>query len=315
MKTTEDRRRAATRYETPKATLRWLGAVALTTLLVACGSGGPPEPEPEPAQQHLNAINAVRTTDSTCDGTDQPATEALTLNPTLSQAALLHAQAMAGQGGAPSAHGYYAVDHTHTAGYPAIYASLYFDLDSNRSPQERIDLIMSDPGTCLDLNFTGYRDFGFAVDDDYLAFLVATPRPITDAQFALNLINGYRAAGHTCGTVGDFPPVGPMVLQDDLITVSQTQAEYMLSIGEATDLDADERNPQLRVTQDTDYAWERLPWVYARFPNVSGFVNWLFNEDGVDWACALLMDPDIVDLGVGRAGSYFELLMAEPATD
>lgn len=227
---------------------------------------------------------------------------------------MLHSQAMADQGGNPLIVPFPA-DFVYLADYPVEHAYVYVDRLSSGTPAQRVAGILDLNPSCNAFNLPSFVHFGYRVVGDYLTIMLAYPLPGSAAQDLLTRINAVRAVPRSCGGPGSFGPSGPLQLLPSLVTVTQAQADRMLSIGEVSDEDADGRDTLTRVAEDAGYAWDLQVTAFGRFTTASVLVNALFADADRPDLCEAFMDPDLTDLGVGRAGTYWELFVGRPALD
>ena len=144
-------------------------------------------------------------------------------------------------------------------------------------------------------SLTPLEDSG--VVDEGLAPDLAPPPP-DHPPFAvemLELVNGFRAMGGTCGTES-FPPVGPLTLHPLLDLSSQLHAEDMAAQGYFDHSSLDGRTPGDRITE-VGYPWRAYGEnIAAGQPNAArAFSDWVSSPGH----CSNMLNGIFTELGVG----------------
>ena len=124
----------------------------------------------------------------------------------------------------------------------------------------------------------------------------------------LDAVNDARASGRTCGAV-PFGPAPPLAIEGRLTAAAQGHAADMLATGELSHTGSNGSSLKDRV-EDQRYQWSRLAENVAwGFEDVATVVDgWL----GSPGHCENMMDPDLTELGVGRADLYWVQVFGSP---
>lgn len=128
------------------------------------------------------------------------------------------------------------------------------------------------------------------------------------AQRVLDLVNDVRASGCDCG--GDYyPPTTPVEWNVQLEDAAQGHSEYMNETGNLTHSGAGGSDAGDRLLA-AGYDWSSFGENVAE-----GYIT---EEDVIDaWLnseghCRNIMDPEFMEMGVGKSGQYWTQVFASP---
>lgn len=128
------------------------------------------------------------------------------------------------------------------------------------------------------------------------------------AREMLVLVNKQRAAGAQCGDTWRAP-APPLQLDWTLIRVAQDHSEDMLQMRELTHTGSDGSNPGQRIRRaGYDHnAWgENAAMGYTTVESV--VAGWTRSAAH----CRNLMNPNVTEMGAGKAGNYWTQVFARP---
>ncbi len=115
---------------------------------------------------------------------------------------------------------------------------------------------------------------------------------------ALRIVNQYRAAGATCGTVGRFAPAAALVLNAKLTSSAYGHSRDMADNDYFSHTSLDGRTMRDRVNA-TGYAWSTIGEnIAAGYGSVQSVVDGWMGSEG---HCANLMNPGFTEFGLACA--------------
>lgn len=130
----------------------------------------------------------------------------------------------------------------------------------------------------------------------------------SDLMTVLTLVNEARASERLCGDVA-YQAVPPLSLDDRLVAAAQAHSLDMDRNGFMAHTGSDGSTLAERVERE-GYAWRRLGENVARgFDDPAVVMAAWLDSPG---HCINLMQPDVSDIGLGRAGSSWTQVFAAP---
>ncbi len=139
------------------------------------------------------------------------------------------------------------------------------------------------------------------------------PEPVPGAGATpaklLELVNGARAVGRTCGGRGWFDATHPLALEARLVSAAQGHSDDMNVNGFFSHTGSDGSSPADRVERE-GYAWAAVGETIARGHSTPEHVvsAWL----GSDGHCAIIMGTVFTELGAGEVSRHWTLVFARP---
>jgi uncharacterized protein YkwD len=135
------------------------------------------------------------------------------------------------------------------------------------------------------------------------------PAHAAEAEAMLALVNDVRATPTDCGAEGELPAAEPLALDERLSEAARLHAQEMRELGAIDHVGADGGTVDDRIERQ-GYAWsaagENVAFGYETPEAVVD--GWLAS----DTHCLNLMRPVFTDMGVGRDGTYWALVLAAP---
>jgi uncharacterized protein YkwD len=125
----------------------------------------------------------------------------------------------------------------------------------------------------------------------------------------LELVNGARAEGRTCGSAGWFDATHPLALEARLVRAAQGHSDDMYANAFFDHTGSDGSSPADRVTRE-GYTWAAVGETIAggqATPEHAVSV-WLAS----DGHCAIIMSTRYAELGAGETSLYWTLVFAHP---
>lgn len=155
-------------------------------------------------------------------------------------------------------------------------------------------------------------------DDPWTPPVLSPPEVFVETL--LTLVNEVRTAGYDCGSEGFFPPTRAVVWSEVLEAAGQNHANDMAENGFFSHTGSDGSTPTQRA----------IAAGYIPLALGENILFWGSNEEDAvrlwlasDPHCANLMDPEWIEMGVGRAvgdwpernsrGWFWSMLLAYPA--
>ena len=140
----------------------------------------------------------------------------------------------------------------------------------------------------------------------------ASPTPdsaMTERELRMvTLVNEARAAGHSCGQYGYFPPAPPLEPQDLLAAAAQAHSDDMVANDFFSHTGSNGSAPWDRMSEQ-GYRWSRAGEnIAAGYSDAAAATRGLLDSPG---HCRNIMDPEFTEIGVGLAtgssgyGSYW----------
>lgn len=138
----------------------------------------------------------------------------------------------------------------------------------------------------------------FAVTDSYSQ---VADTPEVSPQYIIQQINKIRTSGCRCGRKR-MPPVKPIQWNGKLYTTASTYAKYMYKHKRFSHISLSGENVGHRM--------DNIGYIYQYSGENIGSGQENFDQVLIDWLeskshCEMIMNKDMIDMGVGRYGKYW----------